>query len=210
MEDKKRIAPKFFRKRQKKRKLSKKAAKRAGNVSPAYLKEASVIIVLVLGCLVIFLRFGTHQVDGQSMFPTFQSGDRIFIAKDQHPERYEIITFEPSDKKGESYIKRVLGVPGDRIAVEGTSLFLSSERIKLTGLNTGADLPDGTIKITVTETVAEELSSYSTIPPNYYFVEGDNRKHSTDSRVFGLIHSNQIEGVVIWRYFPFSKVGAIR
>ena len=69
---------------------------------------------------------------------------------------------------------------------------------------TPTSLPDSTIKITVSEAVAAELTSLSEIPKDRYFVQGDNRLHSSDSRSFGLITSEQIEGVVVSRYYPFG------
>lgn len=210
MDRKKRIPRTHREQLGKRRSISKKRAKFTLNSLVVLLKESVVFLLLIVGCLVFSLRFGVHQVDGRSMFPTFQNGDRIVVTKNQQPQRYDIITFEPAGKKNESYIKRVMGVPGDTIVVEGTSIFLVSKKTEQTAITSTSDIPDGALKINVTKTVAAELADYSKIPEDCYFVEGDNRDHSTDSRAFGLVHSGQIEGIVNWRYFPFNKIGSVR
>lgn len=164
--------------------------------------------------LFFLLAIKTHQIAGHSMEPTFQAKDRIFVVK-KKPTRYAIITFEPQSAKGESYVKRIIGMPGDLIWVEGTSLYLTSQiEANLKNLYgqklTAANLPDGTQKLTVTDQVASQLSSYYKIPDDKYFVQGDNRAHSNDSRAFGLVDRSQIEGVVVYRYYPFNKMGSVQ
>lgn len=198
-------------KQQRKRPAARKGTSKTQSESwVLHIKESLLLLLLFAVFLLFFFHFGVHQVDGRSMFPTFQHGDRIVVAKNQQPKRYDIITFEPTGKKSESYIKRVMGMPGDTIVVEGTSLFLFSQEAGSAPITATSDMPDGALKINITAEVAAELMNYTKIPEDCYFVEGDNREHSTDSRAFGLIHSNQIEGIVNWRYFPFNKLGSIR
>ncbi|OEG15706.1 signal peptidase I [Enterococcus quebecensis] len=173
-------------------------------------KETIWLLVLLAAITFFFLRFSTHQVDGQSMEPTFQTKDRILISQNSEPSRYAVVTFEPKGKKNESYVKRIIGMPGDRIQLMGNALFLlpkeneSKDKVDLT-----KDVPDGTIKVIVSAAVMKQLLQYERIPENQYFVQGDNRLHSDDSRVFGLIDEAQIEGIVIYRYYPFSKIGTV-
>lgn len=172
-------------------------------------------LLFALCCLLFLIHIKTHVVDGQSMAPTFENGDRIFIQKGQEPKRNEIITFEPKDKPGDSFVKRVIGMPGDTIWLEGNKLFLNYRISEIDeyfndSLNKLAmDLPDGTLKINISMSVMSQLTGLSKIPKNCYFVLGDNSKHSTDSRVFGMVEKNQIEGVVKYRYFPLNKMGFI-
>ncbi|WP_225534742.1 MULTISPECIES: signal peptidase I [unclassified Enterococcus] len=169
-----------------------------------------VFILLLIGCVFLFFNFSAHRVSGQSMEPTFEDKDRILIKKGRSVQRYEIITFEPKDKKDDSYIKRVIGIPGDDIWVSGNNLFLLPNGSAQRSTKAPAkieEIPDGMIKIALTPNVAKELAQYKSIPRDHYFVQGDNRKHSNDSRDFGLVNKNQIEGTVSYRYFPFTKIG---
>lgn len=149
------------------------------------------------------------------MMPTLQNGDRLFVLKNAEPQRYSLITFQPAEKKNESYIKRVIGLPGDRIWLDQNTLYLNSQMAETnpTPPNeenlSGVDLPDGTLKVRVDWEVAAQLKDFSTIPEEYYFVLGDNRRNSTDSRELGLINADQIEGVVKYRYYPFNRIGTI-
>ena len=175
-----------------------------------------LFILLLMGCLCFLFLIRTHRVDGQSMAPTLADNDRLLVRKNQQPDRYALITIESHNKSNESYVKRVIGMPGDRIWVDNNSLYLNqalAETDTMMESNqslSGEQLPDGTIKVWVTEAVAQALVHVKVIPDNQYFVLGDNRNHSTDSRQFGLINAASIEGTVIFRYYPFTHMGGIR
>lgn len=83
----------------------------------------SVFFLCVSLCVLFLFKVKTHAVEGFSMFPTLENGDRIFVNKGEAPKRYSIITLDPLKKKKESYVKRVIGLPGDSIWLEGTSFF---------------------------------------------------------------------------------------
>lgn len=165
------------------------------------------------GLLVVFLTMiRPHQIEGVSMEPTLQDGDRLFIKKTQQPKRYELITFSPKENQRESYVKRVVGLPGDRIYTEGNALYINHQLRDGQGLSSDTyakDLPDGTLKVTITKEVWEALENLEEIPADMYFVLGDNRNNSTDSRHMGFIQKQQIEGIVLVRYYPFGSVGII-
>lgn len=179
-----------------------------------YFKNACFLLVLFLGILFL-IKIKPHQVSGESMMPTLENGDRLFILKNEDPQRYSVITFEPKGNKDESYIKRVIGMPGDRIWLDQNTVYLNSQMAETnpTPPNeenlSGVELPDGTLKVRVDWEIAAELEGLSTIPADHYFVLGDNRRHSTDSREMGLIDQDQVEGVVKFRYFPFNRLGTI-
>ncbi|WP_375270016.1 signal peptidase I [Enterococcus sp. DIV0212c] len=156
-----------------------------------------------------------HRVDGQSMNPTLANSDRIFVFKDNQPKRYSIITFRPKEKPKESYVKRVIGMPGDAIWMDNNTLYINHQLISeteqpLTNSDLlGRKLPDGTIKVWLNQGLIKAFAGKQKIPEKKYFVLGDNRNHSSDSRSFGLVDASQIEGVVKWRYYPFNKIGVI-
>lgn len=172
--------------------------------------------LFALACIFFLIKFQTHQVSGRSMQPTLQDKERILVSRWSSPSRYDIVTFEPRDEtKGTSYVKRVIGMPGDLIWIEGTTLYLNQQADHLTKnvyqeKLQAKELPDGTLKIAINQATAYELTELDKIPEDKFFVQGDNRNHSDDSRVFGLINRSQIEGVVCYRYFPLNKIGTVR
>lgn len=173
-------------------------------------KETLLWLMLLVMFIVFFANFSVHRVTGISMKPTLQNNDFILISKKKHPSRYAIVTFFSDSEKTESYIKRIIGMPGDRIRThEGHLYLLPKENDINSSISLIKDIPDGTIRIAVTDDIFQELSYYERIPANYYFVEGDNRLHSEDSRTLGLISKEQIEGVVCARYLPFSRMGTV-
>lgn len=161
----------------------------------------------------MFIFLGTHQVSGQSMAPTFQDQDRILILKQVTPKRGDIVTFSPVDDPSASYVKRVIGVPGDHVLLRRNTLYLVPKEETMPEVPADVfeptNLPTSTQIITVDSTIATNLVNYRNIPENHFFVEGDNHDHSTDSRNFGWIARNQIEGIVKFRYYPFSEIGII-
>ncbi|MHC5216527.1 signal peptidase I [Enterococcus sp. LJL128] len=175
------------------------------------LVSNALFLVFVLCCIFFFLRIKTHQVDGQSMSPTLENQDRIFVFKKQLPNRYDLVTFQPGADKKESYVKRVIGMPGDTIWVEGTSLFINQQITEGTVLTDGSatEMPDGTLKVNLSESLVSAIQPLSVIPAGHYFVLGDNRNHSKDSRALGFIKEEQLEGVVLYRYYPFTKLGRV-
>ncbi|MGX7263448.1 signal peptidase I [Enterococcus crotali] len=163
-------------------------------------KKNTIFLILILICVLFLVLFRTHLVNGISMFPTLEEGDKIIVKKGKIPTRGDIITLKPEDNPQESYVKRVVGMPGDALALEGNSLRVSY-------LENGHKKRE---EITVTDGVAMILEKQHKIPKDKYFVLGDNRSHSNDSRSLGLINRTQIEGVVGWRYYPFNRIGHIK
>lgn len=166
-----------------------------------------LLVVFLAGILFFLFAFQKHRVDGVSMDPTLKDGDRIIIQKTQELQRYNLITFEPKDQPGKSFVKRVIGLPGDAIQVGENTLYLNGDG---SFLSASGELPDGTLKVSIASEVQYALNGLTKIPEDHYFVLGDNRAKSNDSRSFGLISKDQIEGIVVFRYFPFASIGSIR
>lgn len=173
------------------------------------------VLLLFIGvCIVVLLQIQSHRVDGQSMLPILKNNDRIIVRKNQSPNRYDMVTFDPEIQGESSYVKRIIGMPGDQLWTDQTGVYLRTKQAdawnqennqKLSSIQ----LPDSTLKVTVSEEVARNLRDTQIIPQGSYFVLGDNRAASKDSRYFGLIKSDQIEGVVIYRIYPFNRMGRI-
>nr|WP_246092805.1 signal peptidase I [Terrilactibacillus laevilacticus] len=164
--------------------------------------------VLTIGCAIIIallLRnviFTKYIVEGKSMMPTLQDGNRLIVNKMDYnlskPERFDIIIFHATKHK--DFVKRIIGLPGDRIDYQNDVLHVNGRAVKepflnenkkkiLSGLLTN-DFPDeGTIEV----------------PKDKLFVMGDNRLYSFDSRQIGFIDMKNVVGKVNLCYWPYSK-----
>lgn len=136
------------------------------------------------------------RVEGTSMYNTLDEGDILLLEKyDQNYERFEIVVFELN---GERLIKRVIGLPGETVEFKNNSLYINGEKLEEEygyGITANFQLED---------------LGYTIIPDNYYFLVGDNRNNSLDSRYFGCIPKEKIMGSVKTILFPFSKFGKIQ
>ena len=147
-----------------------------------------VIIVLVVVLIRTFI-ITPVRVSGDSMHDTLQDGDILLLKKyDTSYERYDIVVF---DRNGERLIKRVMGLPGAYIECIDGVIYVNGEQIK--------DID--------TNLVTSDFNRIY-IPQNHYFVMGDNRPVSNDSRYFGPVNSKDIKGTVTsFVIFPFSHFG---
>lgn len=115
-----------------------------------------------------------------------------------------MIVFQAPDSDN-YYVKRVIGVPGDHIEYKSNTLYLNGEAVEESYLindDSPAKLGFQTGNFTL-----EELTGYSVVPENTYFVLGDNRGNSNDSRFFGLLNEEAIIGEVTFRFYPFNNIG---
>lgn len=196
--------------KKRKRMIKKRSRSEQKTTIKEQIKTYFPVVLLLVLVLFFFLAFKTRQVDGVSMLPTLADKERLLVKKTTTFSRYNLITFEPEDKPGESYVKRIIGLPGDNLRLEGNHLYLYFVGgISLPEHPGASQLPDGTIKLIVSRDAVAKLQGVTTIPQGEYFVLGDNRNHSRDSREMGLIKTAQIEGQVVFRYFPLTKMGLV-
>lgn len=169
------------------------------------LREWALCIVAAF-LLALFIRtfiFQTARVDGSSMYPTFEDRDLLIVKKYENiinPNKYtrgDIIIFSPPTKDNKKlYIKRVIGLPGDKISIEEGKIYIND-----TPLNE-AYIEDGLY------TEAIYLDAPYRIPEDELFVVGDNRQPggSIDSRTFGDVPFKNVVGKVCYRVFPLTKI----
>ena len=165
-----------------------------------------IIVVLLIRLFII----EPVRVDGDSMHPTLNNNDYLLLEKvDKNFKRFDIVVLHYNNDK---LVKRIIGLPGDKVKYEKDKLYINGKEVK-------EDFLDKDYK---KEIIAEkrkkgsgsyftddfniELLGYNVIPDNYYFVVGDNRSNSTDSRFIGLIPKKDIEGKVIFNVFKFKIV----
>ena len=163
-----------------------------------YLVILLVSFALVFGFVRPFV-MEAFWIPSGSMIPTLEIGDRVlvnkFIYRFTEPERGDIIVFQSVDSSNEDLIKRVVGLPGDKIAVRGGKLFVNGEPQKEPYTN--KKLPD------------RSFFAKTTVPKHHVFVMGDNRGNSADSRVFGPLPKKNIEGEAFLRFWPPDRIGLL-
>ncbi len=159
-----------------------------------YIKEFSVTFVLIL--IVILIRtfiITPAIINGDSMEPSLNDGNLVFLKKyNKNYERFEIIVHKYEENR---LVKRIIGMPGEHIAFEDSKLYVDGVEIE--------DVVPYTPDFDLTRLGIE------VIPDDHYFVMGDNRSFSKDSRTIGPIHKDNIIGRTSFRIYPFNKIGKI-
>lgn len=141
-------------------------------------------------------------VSGASMEDTFHTNEYLIVDqisyRFEEPQRGEVVIFRYPRDPSKYFIKRIIGIPGDTITIEGDTVTI-----------TNTENPEGVI---LTEpyikTMAENTSLSEELGTGEYFVMGDNRDASSDSRVWGVLQENKIIGKALFRLFPLSEMEA--
>lgn len=158
---------------------------------------ASTIAILALIRLFFVIPVTVY---GYSMMPTISDQDHVLGMKIGSIKRFDIITFYvPEDD--EDYIKRVIGLPGDTVEYREDELYVNGELLDEPYLKEQKELLIGDERLT------ENL--YITVPKGEYFVLGDNRHESVDSREIGTISSKNFVANVKFSYWPINHIGTI-
>ena len=159
-----------------------------------------LLVSLAISAFIIIFLYQPVKVEGTSMMPGLEDQERIFVNKFVYRwepiSRGDIVVFRYPRDTSKSYIKRVIGVAGDRVRIENGQVYVNDEAIE-------------------EDYVPSEYAdarSYSelTVPPNSYFVLGDHRTMSNDSRDFGPVNERYIYGKAVFGYWPMEKLGRLR
>ena len=169
----------------------------------------TVVIALSIFLIVYLFVMQPHQVNGQSMHSTFENGEYLLTDKISYkfnkPERGDVVVFKAPpaaqcpEGAGCDFIKRVIGIPGDSVEVRDNLVWVNGQAIDEPYLDEEVQTRPG----------AFTANGMVTVPTNEYMVMGDNRPHSSDSRVWGPVPFENIVGKVFFRYWPPSRVGTI-
>ena len=157
------------------------------------IKEIRPYIVIVLVVVLIRTFIITPvRVDGDSMKNTLKNGDILLLYKLGSINRLDIIVLD-EEKDNEKIIKRVIGLPGETVAIKKGKIYIND-------------------KVIDDEYAYGETSDYDkvTLEDDEYFILGDNRLISKDSRYFGPIKKSEIKGKIVFRLFPFTKIGTVQ
>lgn len=156
-----------------------------------------VIIIFVVALIRTFL-ITPVMVNGSSMYPYLKDKEILILNKtSKNYKRFDVVVAEAADTK---IIKRVIGLPGENIEYKNCKLYINGE-----------EQQDFVSECITNDFSLEELYGYVVIPEDYYFVMGDNRNKSSDSRDYriGLIKKDQIQGKVIFRLTPLNRFGTL-
>ncbi len=176
-----------------------------------WIKSIAVAVIFVIAVRTFI--FSPIVVDGSSMMPTYEDGDRVIVNKISKQvsgiERFDVIVFEAPI--GTDYIKRVIGVPGDNIAYENDTLYINGEALEESYLDEYKKQLIDNKPLTYDFTL-ESLTSYQEIPDGYFFVLGDNRRKTADSRDprVGLVPIEKVLGKANIRFYPFDRIGIVK
>jgi len=170
----------------------------------------TVVIALSIFLIIYLFVASPHQVNGQSMVPNFQSGDYVLSDKVSYrlgqPQRGDVIVFHAPESAncpkgtGCDFIKRIIGLPGEEMTVHDNHIFVNGQVVEEPYIPTDFQTLPG---------FATKDKSI-TLKMNEYFVSGDNRPYSSDSRSWGPITKNEIVGKAFFRYWPVPTAGTIK
>lgn len=166
----------------------------------------AIIIAVIAVTLIRYFFLAPIVVDGYSMMPTLKDADRMLVNKLSYsfsdPKRYDIIVFQ--DSEGKDYIKRVIGLPGEKIEYKDDTLYINGKTYEEPYLNKYKNLLIDGGPLTEPFTL-DDIINKETVPKDHLFVLGDNRRFSKDSRHMGVIPYDQVLGKTKLVYWPFKE-----
>lgn len=146
--------------------------------------------------------FTPVEVRGESMDPTLASGERLFGLKVGDVRRFDIVALHAPDVADKDYIKRVIGLPGEQLAYKNDTLYINGKKMSEPYLDKYKAKLESGQKLT-------EDFSYQ-VPNGQYFVMGDNRQISKDSRYFKAVDEDEIIANTKFVYWPLNKIGGLK
>lgn len=170
----------------------------------------ALLIAFGLAAIIRVFLFTPIVVDGESMMPTLENGDRMIVNKIGYtigkPDRFDIVVFHAPEEK--DYIKRVIGLPGDTVEYKDDVLYINGESFEEPYLDQNkAEVADGPLTEDFT---LEEKIQRTTVPEGHVFVLGDNRRRSKDSRHIGAVAIDEIIGNTSIVFWPIEDFGIVK
>lgn len=165
----------------------------------------ALLIAVLLAFIIRYFLLAPIVVDGYSMTPTLHDKDRMIVNKIGYaigdPERFDIVVFHAPEKK--DYIKRVIGLPGDRIEYKDDTLYVNGKAYKEPYLDEKKKEVVGA-PLTEDFTLEDIPNGQATVPEGHLFVMGDNRRESKDSRHIGFVSQDDVVGKTSIVYWPIE------
>jgi signal peptidase I len=163
-----------------------------------------VVFATALFLFMYLLVMQPHKIKGNSMHPNFPDGEYLLTDKVSYrfgePQRGDVIVFKAPYEDGDEFIKRIIGLPGDTVSVQSGNIYINGTQLEENYLENSIYTVGGTF-------LGE--GETETVPPHQYFVLGDNRDYSSDSRSWGFVPVNKITGRAWVIYWPLQNSGTI-
>ena len=157
------------------------------------------ILSVLLAFTIIFFLYQPVQVEGTSMLPSLQNHERVMVSRlayDIGPiHRGDIIVFHYPRDPAEVFIKRVIGLPGDWVGIKDGQVYVNGKRLK------EQYVPKAYL--------GDETCAAVHVPPDHYYVLGDHRNLSNDSRDWGTVARRYIYGKAVFAYWPLDDMGSL-
>lgn len=167
------------------------------------------VLIFIIACCVLFILNSTvlinAKIPSESMETTLMTHDRVIgnrlSYKNKNPERFDIVIFKYPDDESQYFVKRIIGLPGDTVVVKEGKVYINGSK---------TPLPDDFCQFTNT-TPTNSGDGVFKVPAGHYFMMGDNRNDSLDSRfwVNKYVAKDKITAKVVYIYWPFSHVKGI-
>ncbi len=164
----------------------------------------TVVFVLITAFLIRTFLFQPFVVEGNSMEPNMHSNQYLIVDKLSYrlknPQRGEVVVFAAPDIAGVDYIKRIIGLPGETVKITGDKIYIDNKSVD------EKYLPDDYHTYITND---KDTTLETKLGPNEYFMMGDNRQHSHDSRSVGSVNKKEIVGRAWLSLYPFNSIGKI-
>lgn len=174
-------------------------------------------VVLLIFVLARVFFITPVSVSGHSMDPTLADGQKLMTLKSNQPARFDIVTTKEPDDLSRMAVKRVIGLPGETVEMKDDVLYINGKKVDepyLTPYKTAfkkdklqseyAYDEDFQLEAQVASEFTDDFKFQ--VPEGQYFVLGDNRLISKDSRMFGFVDQSLLQGKVVWRYWPLNEM----
>lgn len=172
-----------------------------GNFRETLREIGETVVLIAIIYALVNLACARFVVDGPSMQPNFQTGQFLVVSRVNYlltnPQRGEVVVFHYPNNPAQDYIKRVVGLPGETVEIRDTLVYVNGVPLEEPYINEPCQ--PGSCRDNLWELGADE-----------YFMLGDNRNHSSDSRSFGAVKRQYIVGEALIRYWPPQDWGIIQ
>jgi signal peptidase I len=178
------------------------------STASSLLREVFEVVVLAV-ILYLGISFAVQavHVEGLSMYATLDDNDYLIANKIDYrlhaPQRGDIIILRPPADNSKDFIKRVIALPGEKLLIRDSVVYINGHKLD------EPYLPEAWIQLNNWPSPGQGSPDGAVMPPNQYFVMGDNRNRSQDSRIFGPIGRDRIDGRAWFRIWPLNHFGDI-
>jgi signal peptidase I len=159
-----------------------------------------LVVAVGFSAFIIVFLYQPVKVEGTSMLPGLADQERIFVNKFVYRwvpiQRGDVIVFRYPRDPSKSYIKRVIAVEGERVSIDAGKVYVNGQALEESYVPRGFE--------------DERSLAELTVPRGAYFVLGDHRNLSSDSRDFGVVHEEFVLGKAVFGYWPVERMGAVR